>query len=155
DFPAALSNRFTLGFRQPITIAATAPRGEFASCCQYRCRQQKPPRRVLHQPNGCSGGEDQEFLKKCRAYSLPAWNEGVGEHVRTRSHSGSSGKLSRGTGEIANHLRSAPNEENQFLLLDPFGGANSLKLAVQPFDLMSRRHPLSSTRATLQIRSRE
>ena len=30
--------------------------------------------------------------------------------------------------------------------------ASSPKMTIQPFDLMSRRHPLSSTRAALQIR---
>jgi hypothetical protein len=49
----------------------------------------------------------------------------------------------RRTGEIANHLRSAPNEENLFLLPDrPLAGAGSPKMTIQPFDLMSRRHPL-------------
>jgi hypothetical protein len=63
-----------------------------------------------------------------------------------------SGSVGLGTGEIANHLRSAPNEENLFLLPDrPLAGAGSLKMTIQPFDLMSRRHPLSSTRAALQI----
>ena len=48
--------------------------------------------------------------------------------------------------------RFAPNEENLFLLPDRLlAGASSLKMTIQPFDLMSRRHPLSSTRATLKI----
>jgi hypothetical protein len=42
--------------------------------------------------------------------------------------------------------RSAPNEENLFLLPDRFSVERTLsKNAIQPFDLMSRRHPLSST----------
>ena len=49
--------------------------------------------------------------------------------------------------EIADQ-RSAPNEENWFLLPDRFSKrANSFERTIQPFDLMSRRHPLSSTRA--------
>jgi hypothetical protein len=64
-------------------------------------------------------------------------NEGVGEHVRTGSRPGF------GPGEIA-ELVSAPNEENLFLLPDPFSRDEN---SIQPFDLMSRRHPLSSTRA--------
>jgi hypothetical protein len=49
-------------------------------------------------------------------------NEGVGEHVRTRFHVGA-----LGPGEIADQ-RSAPNEENLFLLPDRFSErANSSK----------------------------
>jgi hypothetical protein len=48
--------------------------------------------------------------------------------------------------EIADQ-RSAPNEENQFLLPDRFPKSKLLERTSQPFDLMSRRHPLSSTRA--------
>ena len=51
-------------------------------------------------------------------------------------------------GEIAELERSAPNEENQFLLPDRFSMKRELvERSIQPFDLMSRRHPLSSTRA--------
>jgi hypothetical protein len=42
--------------------------------------------------------------------------------------------------------RSAPNEENFVSSAAPiFVRANSFENAIQPFDLMSRRHPLSST----------
>jgi hypothetical protein len=42
--------------------------------------------------------------------------------------------------------RSAPNEENFVSSAGPvFARANSFENAIQPFDLMSRRHPLSST----------
>jgi hypothetical protein len=58
---------------------------------------------------------------------------------------------------------SAPNEENLFPLPDRFfEGPNSfskksepLELTIEPFDLMSRRHPLSSTRAVFQNLLRE
>jgi hypothetical protein len=43
---------------------------------------------------------------------------------------------------------SAPNEENLFLLPDRFWKSELSRKSIQPFDLMSRRHPLSSTRAT-------
>jgi hypothetical protein len=33
-----------------------------------------------------------------------------------------------------------------------FERANSIEMTIQPFDLMSRRHPLSSTRAAGDIR---
>jgi len=49
-------------------------------------------------------------------------------------------------GEIADRW-SAPNEENLFLLPDRFSKSRLLEMTIQPFDLMSRRHPLSSTRA--------
>jgi hypothetical protein len=45
-------------------------------------------------------------------------------------------------------LGSAPNEENLFLLPDRFSiEPEPFESSIQPFDLMSRRHPLSSTRA--------
>src|ERR1700722_5412008 len=49
-------------------------------------------------------------------------NEGVGEHVRTRFHGGPWGPVKLRT------MRSAPNEENLFLLQEGFLGANSSKL---------------------------
>src|SRR5579872_5711946 len=138
-FPAFLRDRFTVALRQPITIVATG--------------QATPWRYFAHRPSGCKGGRTWDFWKRVAGPTrFRLRNEGVGEHVRTRFHLGPSGNLSRGTGEIANHLRSAPNEESLFLLPDPFGGANPFEVEIQPFDLMSRRHPLSSTRASLQIR---
>src|ERR1700733_14520806 len=68
-------------------------------------------------------------------------NEGVGEHVRTKS------QLAKSAGEIAD-LWIRTDEENFFLLPNRFSRrASPVESAVQPFDLMSRRHPLSSTRA--------
>jgi hypothetical protein len=46
---------------------------------------------------------------------LALGNEGVGEHVRTRFHPGQ-----ESAGEIADLKKSAPNEENLFLLPDRF-----------------------------------
>ena len=72
-----------------------------------------------------------------------AGNEGVGEHVRpdfNREHLRRNCGPSLGEG-------SAPNEENLFLLPDPFFGSSRPRMTVQPLDLMSRRHPLSSIRA--------
>ena len=46
-------------------------------------------------------------------------------------------------GDIANLKRFAPNEESLFLLPNPsLESASTLKTAIQPLDLMSRRHPL-------------
>jgi len=43
---------------------------------------------------------------------------------------------------------SAPNEENWFLLPDRLlKGTKAIQSSIQPFDLMSRRHPLSSAGA--------
>jgi hypothetical protein len=69
---------------------------------------------------------------------------------RTRASANTSGPdftWGFAAGEIADQ-RSAPNEENLFLLPDRFSKSEPFKNTIQPFDLMSRRHPLSSTRAT-------
>jgi hypothetical protein len=42
---------------------------------------------------------------------------------------------------------SAPNEENLFSSAGPISDKRVFEKSIQPFDLMSRRHPLSSTRA--------
>jgi hypothetical protein len=76
----------------------------------------------------------------------PAGNEGVGEHVRTKS------QPANRAAEIAD-LWIRADEENYFLLPVRFSRRASLSKSIQPFDLMSRRHPLSSTRAfRFQIR---
>jgi hypothetical protein len=68
-------------------------------------------------------------------------NEGVGEHVRTKS------QPEKSAGEIAD-LWIRTDEENFFLLPRRFSSERApSKITVQPFGLMSRRHPLSSTRA--------
>jgi hypothetical protein len=70
--------------------------------------------------------------------------------LRTRASANTSGPdftWSFAAGEIADQ-KSAPNEENLFLLRDRFLKSELFKNTIQPFDLMSRRHPLSSTRAT-------
>ena len=66
--------------------------------------------------------------------------------------SGSNSTWAKTAGEIADH-GSAPNEECQqgyagFFCRTVFRKERALsKIAIRPFDLMSRRHPLSSTRA--------
>jgi hypothetical protein len=66
--------------------------------------------------------------------------------VGTRASANTSGPdLDQALGPVKlRSLCSAPNEENLFLLPDPFSRDEN---SIQPFDLMSRRHPLSSTRA--------
>jgi hypothetical protein len=75
-------------------------------------------------------------------------NEGVGEHVRTRFHL----KLKTNggfepAGEIADHEIRTERRKPVSSAGPVFERANSLERTIQPFDLMSRRHPLSSTRA--------
>jgi hypothetical protein len=81
----------------------------------------------------------------------PAGNEGVGEHVRTRFHFEPSNPI--GVLEPVKLRTSGIRTErrkNLFLLPDRLSRkANSFEITIQPFDLMSRRHPLSSTRANL------
>jgi hypothetical protein len=73
--------------------------------------------------------------------TAPARNEGVGEHVRTKSQPASS------AGEIAD-LWIRTDEENFFLPPNRPSPERTLsKTTTRPIDLMSRRHPLSSTRA--------
>jgi hypothetical protein len=73
--------------------------------------------------------------------NAPAGNEGVGEHVRTKS------QPAKRAGETAD-LWIRTDEENFFLPPNRFSPERTLsKTTTRPFDLMSRRHPLSSTRA--------
>ena len=70
-------NRFTLAFGEPITIAATDQNRIVAD--------------EAHSPRAgreAAGlGRDARILDKgLPGLSAPAWNEGVGEHVRTRFH---------------------------------------------------------------------
>jgi hypothetical protein len=70
-----------------------------------------------------------------------AGNEGVGEHVRTKF------QPTTNAGEIAD-LWIRTDEEKLLSSAEPLlARASPVENAVQPFDLMSRRHPLSSTRA--------
>jgi hypothetical protein len=76
------------------------------------------------------------------AIPRPHENEGVGEHVRTSFHVGP-----KATCEIAEPLtENRTNEENLFLLPDRPLASEPAKENDPTVDLMSRRHPLSSTR---------
>jgi hypothetical protein len=83
-----------------------------------------------------------------RALSAPAGNEGVGEHVRTRFQPGLR------PGEIANH-KIRTERRKPVSSAGPVSRSELPKVTIQPFDLMSRRHPLSSTRACFQNPLRE
>jgi hypothetical protein len=69
---------------------------------------------------------------------------GLGERGRRRTRQDQISIRLKTAGEIADH-GSAPNEENWFLLPDRFSKSELSRMTIQPFDLMSRRHPLSST----------
>ncbi len=73
-------------------------------------------------PKGMSG-----YLGKAPGKAHRAWNEGVGEHVRTRFH-GLRGNWTLEPKKLRTAVGFAPNEENLFLLPDrPLSGANSLE----------------------------
>jgi hypothetical protein len=66
------------------------------------------------------------------------WNEGVGEHVRTRSHQPRSRWRNCGP-------RAIRTERRKLVFFCRTGFCE--RSSIQPFDLMSRRHPLASIRA--------
>jgi hypothetical protein len=78
---------------------------------------------------------------------LKTQTPGSGERGRRRTRQDQISLRALGPDEIADQ-RSAPNEENLFLLPDRFSKSGLSERTIQPFDLMSRRHPLSSTRAS-------
>ena len=90
-------------------------------------------------------------LRRKRAFrgtSTPRGNEGVGEHVRTRFHSGLLAPVKL---RIVKDTRTE-RRKACFFCRTGFERAASFERTlfrntIQPFDLMSRRHPLSSTRA--------
>jgi len=69
-------------------------------------------------------------------------NEGVGEHVRTRFHLGIRSPVKLRTSEIRTERRKLVSSAGPV-----FEKSELFENTIQPFDLMSRRHPLSSTRA--------
>jgi hypothetical protein len=73
-------------------------------------------------------------------------NEGVGEHVRTRFHLRLASRLGLEAGEIADRKDPHRTKKTCFFCRTDFRSERTLfENAIQPFDLMSRRHPLSST----------
>ena len=102
--------------------------------------------------------KDLERSKKRRApkaRQMERETSGERETFRgTRASANTSGSdFSRALGPVKLRSKdSAPNEENLFLLPDRFWESELARNTIQPFDLMSRRHPLSSTRA-LRFRS--
>jgi hypothetical protein len=72
-------------------------------------------------------------------------NEGVGEHVRTRFHSGV-------RSPVKLRIAKDPHRTKKtcFFCRTEFRKSELLGNAIQPFDLMSRRHPLSSQEPPVQ-----
>jgi hypothetical protein len=68
-------------------------------------------------------------------------NEGVGEHVRTRFHLRRRSPVKLRTKIRTERRKLVSSAGAVFRQSEPF------ETTIQPFDLMSRRHPLSSTRA--------
>jgi hypothetical protein len=119
-------NGLPRGFREPITMSATP------------C-----PERTNKAGAGKGGNVWEKCFGEMPGATCSGGSEGVGEHVRTRSHPGEAVP-----DEIADFKRSAPNEENLFLLPDRPGSARApFRSSIQPFDLMSRRHPLCVVRS--------
>src|SRR4051794_30747379 len=78
--------------------------------------------------NGHAVGRSAMSDKGMPAIPRPHENEGVGEHVRTRFHVGP-----KAAGEIAEPLRrTAPNEENSFLLPDRGLASEPAKRTIRP-----------------------
>jgi hypothetical protein len=137
DYCGISGIRFTLPFGKAITIGTTSK--DTASSGRARDVAGTPPR--LEAVDGQDSFSGFREIKR-RATSLPAGNEGVGEHVRTKSHLGLRPPVKLRT------FGSAPNEETCFFCRTGLPQERALsKMTIQPFDLMSRRHPLSSTRA--------
>jgi hypothetical protein len=82
-----------------------------------------------HRQADATAGGQKILRKKGTPGSLaPGWERGRRRTRQDQISLWNLGQVGRRTGEIANHLRSAPNEENQFLLPDrPLAGAGSLK----------------------------
>jgi hypothetical protein len=71
-----------------------------------------------------------------------AGNEGVGEHVRTRFQPGASPEKRRSL--FSSRVRT---ERRRLRFFYRTGFEAMLRVTIQPLDLMSRRHPLSSVGA--------
>ena len=81
---------------------------------------------------------------KGRALPAPGGNEGVGEHVRTRSH------RPNVAGEIADSSSPHRTKKTCFFCRTGFDQRRApFQSSIQPFDLMSRRHPLFVARSFL------
>jgi len=109
----------------------TAAFDSLAEAAGERCgtRRARPRTRVLTN-NGVMGGWVQ-------AAAAQAWNKGVGEHVRTRFHSGKERRVKLRTRD--------PHRSKKTCFFCRTGFRYSARLfesSIRPFDLMSRRHPL-------------
>jgi hypothetical protein len=108
--------RFTLPFGKAITIGAIARSRMLLSAPRWARSRFFTAFRREQSKWRCG-----DFRKdSARLYQRRHGNEGVGEHVRTRFHLRLVSPVKLRT------LRSAPNEENLFLLPDRFSGKSEL-----------------------------
>ena len=163
-FPRVCGIWFTVAFRETITIAAIGTPRRCVTPPLARSKDGSGLRGTARERRTLSGTRKMACRAMRRRWSDQQCGE-FGQQRRaasaaargTRASANTSGpdftRSSKPIGALGppvklRIMRSAPNEENLFLLPDRFfERANSLEITIQPFDLMSRRHPLSSTRA--------
>jgi hypothetical protein len=148
--------RFTLPFRKTITIDAETignARAE-TQAVGFRPAIGAAPGRLSNAPNrpDTVRQRSRNLLLADLGGRTPGTERRQGLNVvprGTRASANTSGPdftWALGPGEIADQ-RSAPNEETCSSAGPAFDKSELLESTIRPFDLMSRRHPLSSTRA--------
>jgi hypothetical protein len=146
-FVGLLGKRFTLAFGKPITIAAKRA-GHHVRWDSRDRRRRKNPAKSKNQflKNywvGPTGGLKRTGLERGRR--------------RTRQDQISpkpSGKWAVGPMKLRTTFRIRTERRKPVSSAGPaFGRSKLPRMTIQPFDLMSRRHPLSSTWAALQSAS--
>jgi len=166
-FPRVRGIWFTVAFRETITIAAIGTPRRCVTPPLARTKDGSRPCEAAQEFRTLSGTRKMACRamrrrwsdQQCGELGVPrviggTKNEGVGEHVRTRFHLKLKTNRGFGTaGEIADHEIRTERRKPVSSAGPVFERANSLERTIQPFDLMSRRHPLSSTRAPVEIRS--
>ena len=125
------------------TLGIGAPASHCACAANVAANDSSPQPSPAPRQRGHVTVRSAMWEKGMPAIPRPQENEGVGEHVRTRFHVGPKAAC-----EIAEPLRrrTAPNEENLFLLPDRTLASEPAKENDPTVGLMSRRHPLSPTR---------
>jgi hypothetical protein len=129
--------RFTLAFGEPITIAATGTTGRTLATASRRTRS--------HVWRAVNSERNVWDLGKAAGQSATGLERGR-RRTRQDQISQAIGQLDRWTQEIANRCGIRTERRKPVSSAGPaFGGRELPQITIQPFDLMSRRHPLSST----------